>query len=54
MGDVSARYGQLAFSQNGGHLACVSGKSVYVWDATTGKLQRDFDCNALRGGRDTR
>lgn len=50
MGQVSVKTGRLAFSENGGHLACVSGKSVYVWDAQTGKLQRDFDCNALSGG----
>jgi hypothetical protein len=49
MGGVSLKSGKLAFSENGGHLACVSQKSVYVWDATTGKLQRDFDCNALQG-----
>lgn len=53
MSGVSAKYGALAFSENGGHLACVSGKSVYVWNATTGKLQRDFDCNAVQGGQNS-
>jgi hypothetical protein len=50
MSDVRPGSGGLAFNADGTRLACVSGKSVYVWDATTGKLQRDFDCADLRGG----
>jgi hypothetical protein len=50
MSDVRPGAGGLAFNGDGTRLACVFGKSVYVWDATTGKLQRDFDCTELRGG----
>jgi hypothetical protein len=50
MSDVRPGGGGLAFNADGKRLACVSGKSVYIWDATTGKLERDFDCAELRSG----
>jgi hypothetical protein len=50
MSDVRPGPGGLAFNDDGTRLACVSGKSVYIWDATTGKLERDFDCADLRSG----
>jgi hypothetical protein len=50
MSDVRPGRGGLAFNGDGTKLACVAGKSVYVWDATTGKLERDFDCADLRSG----
>jgi hypothetical protein len=50
MSDVRPGAAGLAFNADGTRLACVSGKSVYIWDATTGKLQRDFDCANLRSG----
>jgi hypothetical protein len=50
MSDVRPGIGGLAFNGDGTRLACVAGKSVYVWDATTGKLSRDFDCADLRSG----
>jgi hypothetical protein len=50
MSDVRPGSGRLAFNADGTRLACVSGQSVYIWDATTGKLARDFDCASLRSG----
>jgi hypothetical protein len=50
MGEVRPSAGRLAFSTNGGQLACVTGESVYIWNAQDGKLQRDFDCRELNGG----
>ena len=50
MEDVRPGAGQVAFNVDGTKLACVSDKSVYTWDATTGKLERDFDCTNLKSG----
>jgi hypothetical protein len=50
MSDVRPGSGALAFNADGSRLASVSGQSVYIWDATTGKLARDFDCSGLRSG----
>jgi hypothetical protein len=50
MDELNPTFGSLAFSENGGQLACAAGKGIYVWDTATGKLQRDFDCNELNGG----
>jgi hypothetical protein len=50
MEDVRPGAGAVAFNADGTRLACVSGKSVYIWNATTGKLERDFDCADLRWG----
>jgi WD40 repeat protein len=50
MENVRPGAGQVAFNQDGTKLACVSGKSIYIWDATTGNLERDFDCTNLHAG----
>ena len=50
MNDVRPNGGSLAFNADGTKLACVYEKSVYIWDSTTGKLERDFDCAELRSG----
>lgn len=50
MDGVRPGAGQVAFNADGTKLACVSGKSVYVWNATDGKLERDFDCSNMKWG----
>lgn len=50
MDDVRPGAGQVAFNTDGTKLACVSGTTVYIWNATTGKLERDFDCSGLKTG----
>jgi hypothetical protein len=50
MSDVRPGAGAVAFNEDGSRLACVSGTSIYVWNAKTGKLERDFDCSQLRSG----
>jgi hypothetical protein len=53
MEDVRPGTGQVAFNNDCTKLACVSGKSIYIWNAGTGKLERDFDCTNLHQGEVT-
>ena len=50
MENVRPGAGQVAFNADATKLACLSGKSIYIWDAGTGKLERDFDCTNISHG----
>jgi hypothetical protein len=51
MDDVRPGAGAVAFNADATKLACVSDKTVYIWNAQTGRLERDFDCaNLALGG----
>lgn len=50
MSESRGASGTPVFNAKGDRLAAVSGKRIYVWNTTTGDLEREFDCSNLAGG----
>jgi hypothetical protein len=50
MADARPSSGSLAFNADGTRLASVVGQRVFVWNAASGKQERNFDCPGLQAG----